>query len=791
MIENFFKITMRNLMRNKLFVLINVSGLALSMACCIVAFINYKYSADFDRNHANYKEIYKIHIRKEASGEFTPYGISPLPLVEAMKSDISGIKNATKYHSESFVLVHEDKVLTKRVAFADSEIFEMFTLLLKSGTLATFKDEKTVLLSERAAGVYFGDTDPLGEIITLVDKKGKSQGFIVAGVLEDQPQNSSLSYDALMNFNNYLTLEDKDRNDWTKLIAASFIQVTDESTSRDVEKLLTNYVAVQNEARPDWKVADYYLQPLATFAQTAHNLYSNWLSATPDPVSYYAPLILALMMLLIAGFNYTNTAIATSGKRLKEIGIRKVIGGNRSQLMLQFMFENLLVCFIAILMSVVIAIYMVPAYGALWDGMVLELNFTKDPEIFAFLFGLLIFTGLVAGAYPSIYVSKFEPVRILRGSLSLGKTSTLSRILLTLQVGFTLMTLVTSMSFIHNAKYQQTLDVGFVRNNLLGVRVADGAEAQQLVNVISQNPDIAAIHTSPYHVTYSNYAHTLITEDRELETLMMTFTPGYLEFMNIDLIAGRTFNPDLVESERESSIIINEKMAEKLGWDDPIGKRITYNDTTRLTVIGMTENFYSNGFWDPVTPLAMRVADDEKAKFVLAKVPGNKALATYDYLESTWLATFPTTPFRGFYQEDRFKIEQMVNKNIVIIFSFLGLLAVLLSSVGLFTLVSLSIQRRMKEIGVRKVLGAQISELVTLLNLDFSWILGMGVVIGLGLGYMVTDFLIAQVFAYHQPITWIAMAVPAVLILGILLFTSSGRILIAARKNPVESLRYE
>ncbi len=791
MIKNFFKITIRNLIRNKLFVLINVSGLALSMACCIVAFINYKYSADFDRNHENYTEIYKVHIRKEASGEFTPYGVSPLPLVEAIRSDLSGIKNAAKYHSGSFVILHEDKVLTKRVGFADPEVFKMFTLPLKRGTIDTFKDEKIVLLSEKAAGIYFGEDDPIGEIITLVDNNGKSQGFLVAGVLEDQPQNSSLHFDVLMNFDNYLTLEDKQRNDWTRLIAASFIQVTDETASRDIEKLLTNYIAVQNEARPDWKVADYYLEPLATFAQTAHNLYANWLSEAPDPVSYYAPLILALMMLLIAGFNYTNTAIATSGKRLKEIGIRKVIGGNRSQLMFQFMFENLLICFIAILLSVLIAIYMVPAYGAMWDGMVLELNFTRDPEIFAFLFGLLIFTGLVAGAYPSIYVSKFEPVRILRGSLSLGKTSRLSKALLTLQVAFTLMTLVTSMSFIQNAKYQQSLDVGFVRDNLLGVRVADGTEARQLVNIISQNPNITELHTSPYHVTYSNYAHTLITEDRELETLMMSFTPGYLEFMDIDIVAGRSFNPDLVESEKESAIIINEKMAEKLGWADPIGKRITYNDTTRLTVIGVTENFYSNGFWDPVTPLAMRVTDDERSKFVLAKVLGNKSLETYEYLESTWLATFPTTPFEGFYQEDRFSDEQMVNKNIVVIFSFLGLLAVLLSSVGLFTLVSLSILRRMKEIGVRKVLGAQIAELVTLLNLDFSWILGLGVTIGLGLGYLVTDFLIAQVFAYHLPISWTSMVVPALLILGILLFTSSGRILVAARKNPVESLRYE
>lgn len=791
MINSFLKITLRNLFRNKLFVLINVSGLALSMACCIVAFINYKYAADFDRNHEQYREIYKVHIRKEASGEYTPYGISPLPLAEAARSDIAGIKNVAKYHTESYVLLRGDKVLNKRVAFADPEIFEMFTLPLKQGSLQGFRDEKLALISASASAVYFGAQDPVGEMISLVDDEGKTHGFLITGVLEDQPQNSSLNFDIIVNFDNYLTLKSVERNDWGRFVAASFIQFDEKTSQRDIEQLLNNYIDRQHAARPDWKVADYYLQPMATFAQTAQDLYGNWLSAAPDPVSYYAPLALALMMLMIAGFNYTNTAIAKAGKRLKEIGIRKVIGGNRSQLMMQFMFENLLICFIAIFMSVLIAIYLVPAYGAMWDGMVLELSFTRDPEIYAFLFGLLIFTGLVAGAYPSIYVSGFEPVSILRGSLRLGHTSRLSKALLTLQVAFTLMTLITSMSFIQNAEYQQKMDVGFVRENLIGLRVADGAEARQVVNVISQNPNIIDIHTSPFHVTYFNYAHTLITEDRELETLMMTFTPGYLEFMDIDMVAGRSFSPDLVDSETNSAIIINAKMAEKLGWDDPIGKRITYNDTTRLTVIGVTEDFYSSGFWDPVAPLAMRVSDDENARFVLAKVPGNSTLETYKYLESTWLALFPTRPFEGFYQEDRFKGEQMVNKNIVIIFSFLGVLAVLLSSVGLFTLVSLSTIRRMKEIGVRKVLGAKVSALVAQLNYDFAWILGLGILLGLCLGYFVTDFLIAQVFAYHQPISWMAMVVPSLLILGMMLLTSSGRILVAARRNPVESLRYE
>ncbi|MEM8894381.1 MAG: FtsX-like permease family protein, partial [Bacteroidota bacterium] len=736
-------------------------------------------------------EIYKINIRKEASGEVTPYGVTPLPLAEAMKSDIAGIKNATRYHIDRYVLVRGDKVLSKKVAFADPEVFDMFTLPVVSGSSKPFMDDKIALISETAAEVYFDDQNPVGEILSLVDNEGLSHTFLISGVLKDQPQNSSLEHDIIVNFNNYYTLNGVERNDWTKLIAATFIQVDEAKASSDIEQLMSGYIAVQNEARPDWKVANYYFVSLATFAQTAHDLYANWLSATPDPVSYYAPLVLALMMLLIAGFNYTNTAIATSGKRLKEIGIRKVIGGSRSQLMLQFMFENLLVCFIAIVLSVVIAIYMVPAYGALWDGMVLELSFSRDPEIYIFLFGLLIFTGLVAGAYPSIYVSNFEPVRILRGSLSLGKTSRFSKGLLTLQVAFTLMTLVTSMAFIQNAKYQQTLDVGFVRDNLLGVRVSDGADARQIAQVINQNPNIKAVHTTPYHVTFSTYARTLITEERELETLMMTFTPGYLEFMGIDIIQGNSFDSDLVESQENSAIIINEKMAEKLGWLDPIGKRITYNDTTRLTVIGVTENFYTSGFWDPVKPLAMRVSGDEKSKFVLVKVPENKALEAYDYLESTWLDAFPTTPFRGFYQEDRFRIEQMVDKNIVIIFSFLGLLSVLLSSIGLFTLVSLNVIRRIKEIGIRKVLGAKVSELVTLLNLDFSWIIGFGIFTGLGLGYLATDFLLPQVFAYHKPVNWVSMVVPGLFILGILIFTSSGRILTAARKNPVDSLRYE
>ncbi len=788
MLTNFLKITFRNLARNKVYYLVNILGLSLALACCIVAFINYKYSADYDSVHEKGDDIYKIHFRKEASGAATKWGVSPLAIGPGLSENVVGIEAVVRYNQQQLPIKYGEKITNKRIGYADPALFDLFTFNQLLGS-PSIKGLGEIVLAQETAELYFGDENPLGKTVELVDDKGKSHPFIVSGVLQKIPQNSSLNFEVVINFENYLAFRDIKATDWDAFIAATFLYIPNASQVPSVSHVLQDFVAIQNEARPDFKVSAYYLQQYATLAHEVSDVYANYLAEAMDPVSYWAPFILALLMLLIATFNYTNTAIALSGKRLKEIGIRKVIGGSKRMLLAQFLMENLVICFLSILLSLVFATYLVPAYGAMWNGQVLKLDFVNDPEIYAYLFGLLILAGLLCGAYPSFYASGFQPSKILRGSVKIGTTSKLSKTLLSLQIAFTLLTLVSSAAFISNAEYQKNMDMGFQRDGIVVVSVDGREEADRFIQKVEQNPNISEVLPTSYHVGSSVYARTLEGRDKSMEAMMMDVTPQYLEFMDIKMVAGKDFAPELWDSQIDQSIIINESFQKAMGWTEPLGERLVINDTTRLSVIGVTEDFYYQGLWEPVEPMAIRLSEKEDARFVLVKSEDQKE--AYDDLEEAWLSLFPTRPFEGFFHEESFSGEIMVNKNIVIIFSFMGILAVLLSAIGLYTMVSLTLLRRVKEIGIRKVLGAKILNLVVMINLDFVLIVGAGVVTGIGLGYLMSSFLLEQIFAYYLPVSLFSMVVPSLLIVGIMAVTSSIRIYHTAQQNPVKSLRYE
>jgi len=501
-------------------------------------------------------------------------------------------------------------------------------------------------------------------------------------------------------------------------------------------------------------------------------------------------MIMAVIMLIIACFNFTNTSIAISSKRLKEIGIRKVMGSQRRQLILQFMGENLILSFLSMMVALGIASVLVPAYSAMWDFINLELNLTTQPEIFLFLGGLLIFTSILAGAYPAFYISAFQPVSILRGSLSLGGTNWFSRILLGLQYMFTIIALISALSFASNAKYQNNYDIGFQKDKILGIRVESKSEYEKYNNLVAQMPEIEQMTGTTHHIGWWTYARTLKSGDQELEAEMMNFSLEYMDLMNLQLVDGRYFQEDLYEYDLKNSILLNETMVKTLGWEEPIGKVMKMNDTTSLTVIGVLEDFYMWGFFNPVEPYAFRLANKENMNFLVVKSQLG-SVAFKDKMEAKWYEIAPNNPFNAEFMDESLAEMELVNTNIVKMFQFLGLLALVLSSIGLYTLVSLNIIKRVKEIGVRKVLGATINQILVLMNQQFFWLLLAFAALGSVLSYFAIDALMASIFSVYQAISVFTVAVPFILLMAIAVTIASIRILKTATQNPVTSLRYE
>lgn len=793
MIKNYLTVSLRNLIKNKFYLFINVAGLGLALATCIVAYLNWQFGHDFDREHLNADKIYKVQVSKASDQGMTDYGTTPLPIGPSALNDISAVKMFVRYNNPNYIIQRDEKVFDKNIGFASDNFLDMFTYPMKMGDPSALKDKKKILLSTEMAEVYFGDSDPLGEILTLRNDDDEEFPFIVGGVFEKIPLNSSIYFDAITNFDNYLDITKVEKNDWGRFIAATFLYIETPEQAKTVNGLLANYIDIQNKARDDWKVTEYEMLPLLEFSKISNGLYSNWLNGGMHPAQLMAPPVMAFLILLIACFNFTNTSIAISSRRLKEIGIRKVMGGGKTQLIIQFMSENLMICATAIVLALAIANYLVPAYSAMWPNMDLDVNFTQNIEMYFFLFGLLILTAVLAGAYPAIYVSSFEPVKILRGTLRLGSTSRFSKVLLSSQYLFTIMALFAGVAFIQNANYQETLDLGFDRETIIGTRVDNHSDYLQLKSAMATNPDIEALVGTENHIGSWSYSRTLRNEDREIESFMLNFGPNYMEAMDLEILQGRFFSEELKKSDTKNSLIVNERLAKDFGWTDPIGKRVAIDDSTTLTVIGVVKDFYHNGFWRDVDPYGMRLVEEESFNFVIAKVTGSTVTKSYHFLEEKWRETIPNKPFNGFYQEGLGSIKQAkeVNANIVIIFGFLSVISVILSAIGLFTLVSLNIIKRVKEIGVRKVLGAPIAHIVGLMNRPFAYMIFIGGTLGLGLGYFIVDILIDSIFKNHRPIDASTFLIPLSIILVISMLTSTIRIFGAAIKNPVDSLRYE
>ncbi len=790
MLRNFFKITFRNFAKNKSYVVINLIGLGLSLACCIVGYLNYKYAADFDSNHANNERIYKVHGFKDVQNRQVQIGITPLPLGDQIKDRFTGISHTSRYASSGLVLKKELKVFDQNIGFAEEDFLEMFSLPLKYGSGEALKDQTKILLSAETSESYFGEADPTNEIINIITPAGDQIPMIVGGVFERIPRNSSIRFSGLTHFDNYLKVEGLEPNDWSDFIAGTFVMTDGQYPENLLNDINSNFVQIQNEARQDFMIAKYYLVDLSSLGNHVTDMPYNWLNSPPPPPAIVVPFIMASLMLLIACFNFTNTSIAISSKRLKEIGIRKVMGSNRKQLIAQFMGENLILSFLAMIVGVLMAMYLTPVYDALWDFIDIKLDLTSDLEVYGFLLGLLIVTSIIAGGYPSLYISRYRPVKILRGSLSVGGTNLFSRLLLGGQYLLTIIALISSLAFANNARYQSRVDIGFAKENILGVRVNSQSEFEGYYNLVKASADVEDAVGSANHIGWWHYIRNAKSEDKEIEASLLNLGIEYDQMMDLTILEGRYFDPELYEYDRENSLIVNEVFVEEMGWDDPIGKVVQISDTLRLNVVGVMKNFYQFGFFDPVLPSGFRLCDKEDMNFVVIKSKLNPT-DFYDKMEAMWYEVAPNKPFNSQFQSDTIDNVVEVNQNITKMFTFLGFLALILSSIGLYTLVSLNILKRIKEIGVRKVLGATINQILVLMNRQFFWLLLIATAIGSALSYLAIDALMASIFSVYQAITYFTILAPFIGLLVIAVLIASARIFTTAVRNPVESLRYE
>jgi ABC-type antimicrobial peptide transport system permease subunit len=791
MFKNYLLVTFRNLLKNKIFTLINILGLGIALAVCIVAFFNHMFNYEFDRFNENFNEIYRITSFRDMQGREQEYGIVPATLGLEIKKDIPGIERTARLMRTGSPVKIGDNIFPAQISFIDPEFLDIFTFKIVNGDKASISGQGNVLISETMSKTLFGDEFPVGKAVSIVNDQNKEFTFTVGGVFTDMPDNSSFRIDVLSHFDNFLLMWNLNDADWKFMTTVLFVQIPNKSLIPSISNGLRNYLPVQNAAREDFRINRFSLVPLKDVGANTRNIWSSGLFPSLHPAALLAPSIMAIFILFIACLNFANTAIAIFSKRLKEIGLRKTFGGQRRQLVIQFMFETLIICFLALLIGIAISSVLVPAYSNLWAYMSIELTFSRYGFFWFFLVFLLLITGFVAGVYPAIHVSSFSPVNIIKGTNLFKSSGNLSSILLTMQFAISVMALVMGIVFARNSEYQRTLDLGYDRDKVIVVPITRDLYTSFRNEIIS-NPKIISAEGTMNHLGWGNYRRPVKDADKQLEVDVMDIGPGYAETMGLRLAVGRLFDRTRVTADRENnSIIVNQKLVKDFGWDEGVGKTITLYDTTNLKIIGVVEDFYMSGVWEAVEPAMLRLSGSDQFSVLVVRANPEDLPGVLDFIAEKWKTQGTNQIFGGRLQEDLMQEEKDINGSILKVNLFLAIVATLLSLIGMFNLVSLDIIRRTKEVGIRKIQGAPVPLLIFLVSKKFLIILLISSFAGCAGGYYMSVALMDSIWDYFVRIGAGMLISSALIMIIATVLTLSIRIIRAAMRNPVESLRYE
>lgn len=795
MFPNYLKIAFRVLWRNKIYVVLNVVGLGFAIACCILAYLNFNYRANFDKQHAHTANIYRLNSIRVVDGGKQPWGVVPLPLAQTMEKDIAGTARMARLSSAAVVVKAGENTFDEHIHYTDKSLFDFFSLPLKSGNLASFDQPDQVVISTAFADKYFPRQTPVGQSLTITGADVSPKIYTVAAVTQPIPANSSIQFDIITSFGNGLPKGQLAPDDWANPnFVTTFVELKNEPAARFVSAHVTPYAALHNRHHHDWPIADFYLQPFSALATSSDidmpgYVYGSQLTLNPRGVLVIVPAIMSLFILLITCFNFTNISIAFASGRLKEIGIRKVMGGFRSQLIRQFLTENLVLCLLAAVLALLFVFLLLPTV-AQFTGVELSPNYGNDYGFWLFLLFIPAVSAIFSGLYPAMYISSFQPVQILKGKTALGASNRFTRFLLISQFSLSCFALVVGIVMSQNASFQEKADFGYSVNEVAVVAVNNPQEYTIFSQAVQQRPGIKSFAGCAEQIGDGTYTQTVKTENGQIQAQVARVGgEAYLQSMGIRLLQGRHFFN--TGADATASILVNETFLKRLQLTQPIGQQVTL-DSIRYTIVGVVNDYKEYGLHDLVPPCVLRMATPDEYRFMVVRADKNRLAQVTGSLQAAWHQVLPNVPYRGYLQSDLIEKEIRMTQGFKSIAFFLAIVTLLLSASGLFAQISLNIDKRSKEIGIRKVLGASVLQIIGLVNREFIRILLIAFAVGSVLGYLFTSKLVFQVIYKYHPDTG---ATPYIGTFMIVLLSCSAiigtKVFRAAKANPVERLRAE
>lgn len=776
MLKNYFRITLRNIKNNKIYSFINIMGLSVGMACCILILLWIQDELSFDKFHENYSDIYRTVPELQS----TKLTANPLALAAVFKEQYPEVRHITRYCYRSWIFRYGDKLFNENGALVDADFLKVFTFPLVKGTPETvLESRESIILTERAAARYFGTQDPIGKSLLVTSYNIE---LIVTGILKDVPSNSHLQFDFLA-----LTelMGERGHTSWS--YEARTYAVLDKNVSiEDFKEKISGFI-MEHDKRTNQKVV-LHIQPLSRV-----HLYS--LNGT-DPIVYvYIFLTIAIAILIIACINFINLSTARSNTRAKEIGMRKVVGAERADIIRQFMGESIILSGIALLLAIGLVYMLLPAFNNLAEKQ-LTLDIAGNVSTVILLVGIILFTGLASGSYPAFLLSSFKPANILRrGKLQSGSGGiVLRKILVVGQFTATIVLIIGTIVMYKQLNYIRKKDIGLDRDHVVVLSMnRELRDAyRSFKNEIKQNPNVINVTAARRYPTGIGHFNPVYWEGKGPEEYV-TMTDAsvdydYFETLGMQIIQGRSFSEEYATD--QENYILNEEALRITGLEEPIGKMFScWEDEGKI--IGIVKNFHATSLHTEIGPVIFTLSQRHGShSYIFVKIRPGDIPGTLAFLEKKTAEFAPNNLFEYRFLDDVFNSQYSSDQRRGKIYKHFTFLAIFISCLGLFGMASFTAEQRTKEIGIRKVLGASIANIMMIISKNFLMLLLVSNLIAWPIAYFLMEKLLNN-YAYRTEVAaWIFIASGLVAIF-IALLTVGVKIVKAAYANPVDSLRYE
>ncbi len=793
MLKNYLKSVFRNFLHNKVYSLINILGLSLGLACAMLIVLYIKDELSYDRFHEKKDSLFRLTCGIiDKQGKETKYGIAAMVEGPAFRQEVPEIKDFVRVRDDEFIIKNGNETFTEKVLSVDDNFFSVFSFPLIEGNEKTvLSGLNSIVLTKETAIKYFGTADAVGKTLEL-DINNKFEPFTVSGIAKESPQNSSIKFKILLPFKFHEKTNPE--TGWLWLSYPTYLVMD--------PKISLNAVAAKMQKVYDAKAHDEIIEAAKhgdegiKFKWGAQPMLQMHLDTQTEgttdassPVYSYILTGIAIFILLIACINFVNLTVAQSLKRSKEIGIRKVVGGQRSQLIRQFLGESFMLCSIAFILAIIIAQSVLPLFNNLANKN-LSLSYLLDFKLVESFIGLFLLTGLSAGFYPALVLSAFDPVKTLynRGAFS-GKNY-LSKSLVVVQFALATFLIITTLFIYAQFDFLTHTEIGYNDKNLLEVNVGQGMNKPLMdlfKNEFAKQPGVTMVAPR----MGGEWITRAKASGKEFDVKYEHIDENYLPTLQLPLLAGRNFSKNF-PADSTHSVLVNEEFAKEAGWKDPIGKTVDFlnGNPCSFTVVGIVKDFHFESLKEKIKPQLFSAEQNLPfGKFYIrinaANIPG-----TLKAIEKTYRTLIPNHPFQYAFKDDlNYKNYEAENKWKQIISSS-AILTIFISCIGLFGLTMLTVQKRTKEIGVRKVLGANVMQVSTLVSRNFIALVFIAFIIAIPAAWYATSKWL-QNFAYRIDIHWWVFALASLLTVIIALITVSFQSIKAAVANPVKSLRTE